>query len=103
MQTENSDDTGPGETIEPGTSLLDEGKFLHILTELPGVDEETIRIDIEKATVTITASEAGKEVKKMITLPFEISFCMKRFSGGVLKLTLEKTGSSRITGHPVTS
>lgn len=92
MQANNSDNTGPSETVEPATTLLDEGKFLQILTELPGVNEETIRIDIEKATVTIAASDAGKPVKKMIMLPCEVSFCTKRFSGGVLKLTLEKNG-----------
>jgi HSP20 family molecular chaperone IbpA len=90
MQMNNTDTTGPAKTVEPATTLLDEGKFLQILTELPGVNEETIRIDIEKAAVTITASDAGKQVKKMIILPCEVSFCMKRFSGGVLKLTLEK-------------
>jgi HSP20 family molecular chaperone IbpA len=89
----NPDNTGPQGTIEPLTTLIDEGKFLRILTELPGVNEETIRFDIEKTTVTIAASDAGKEVKKTIVLPCEGSFCMKQFSEGVLKLTLEKISS----------
>ena len=90
MQKNDSDDTGSSETIEPATTLIDEGKFLQILTELPGVNEKTISFDIEKASVTIAASDAGKPVKKLIILPCEVSFCVKRFSGGVLKLTLEK-------------
>jgi HSP20 family molecular chaperone IbpA len=93
MQTNRSYTPGPAQTVEPGTTVLDEGKFLHILTELPGVHEEMIRIDIDSTTVTIAASDARKQVKKMITLPCEVSFCMKRFSGGVLTLTLEKKGS----------
>ncbi len=93
MQTKRSHTPGPAETVEPATTLIDGGKFLHILTELPGVHEEMIRIDVEKTTVTIAASDAGKQVKKMITLPCEVSFCMKRFSGGVLTVTLEKKGS----------
>jgi len=93
MQTNISVTPGPAETVEPATTLLDEGKFLHILTELPGIHEEMIRIDVEKTIVTIAASDAGKRVKKMITLPCEASFCMKRFSEGVLTLTLEKNGS----------
>ncbi|HJX56643.1 MAG TPA: Hsp20/alpha crystallin family protein [Methanoregula sp.] len=93
MQADISDTPGPAKTIEPATTLLDEGKFLHILTELPGVHEEMIRIDVEKTTVTIAASDAGKQVRKMITFPCEVSFCMKRFSEGVLTLTLEKNGS----------
>ena len=90
MQTNNSVTTRPAETMEPATTLLDEGKFFQISTELPGVHEEMIRIDVEKNTVTIAASDAGKQVRKMITLPCEVSFCMKRFSGGVLTLILEK-------------
>jgi HSP20 family molecular chaperone IbpA len=93
MQADNSDTSGPAEPVEPAATLLDEGKFLRILTELPGVHEEMIRIDVEKATVTIAASNAGKQVKKLVTLPCEASFCMKRFSGGVLTVTLEKNGS----------
>ncbi len=90
MQTNNSVTTRPSETVEPATTLLDEGKYLQILTDLPGVQEEMIRIDVEKTTVTIAASGAGKQVRKMITLPCEVSFCMKRFSGGILTLVLEK-------------
>jgi len=93
MQTNISVTPGPAETVEPATTLLDEGKFFHILTELPGIHEEMIRIDVEKTIVTIAASDAGKRVKKMITLPCEVNFCMKRFSEGVLTLTLEKNGS----------
>jgi HSP20 family molecular chaperone IbpA len=90
MQTTNVDTTGPAGTVEPATTLLDDGRFLQILTELPGVHEETIRFDIEKAIVTIAASDDGKQVKKMIILPCEVSFYIKQFSGGVLTLTLEK-------------
>jgi len=93
MQTDNPDTTRPAETMEPATTLLDGGKFLQISAELPGVHEEMIRIDVEKTIVTIAASDAGKRVKKMITLPCEVNFCMKRFSEGVLTLTLEKNGS----------
>jgi len=93
MQTNRLNTPGSAETVEPATTLLDEGKYLHILTELPGVHEEMIKIDVEKTTVTIAASDAGKQVRKMITFPCEVSFCMKRFSEGVLTLTLEKNGS----------
>ena len=93
MQADISETPKPAETVEPATTIRDEGKFLHILTELPGIHEEMIRIDVEKTIVTIVASDAGRRVKKMITLPCEVSFCMKRFSEGVLTLTLEKNRS----------
>jgi HSP20 family molecular chaperone IbpA len=82
-------------TVEPSTKLLDDGKFLHILTELPGVAEEKIKIDVENhsTSVTIVATDNMKHYKKVIIIPCEVIFSKKRFSEGVLELTLEKVNS----------
>jgi len=92
MQTGNSQNTRPIKTIEPATTLIDEGKFLRILTELPGIAEEKIKIDLENqsTSVTIVASDTVFQYKKVITIPCEVRFSKKRFSNGVLELTLEK-------------
>jgi len=79
--------------MEPETSLIDEGKHLRIIAELPGIPEGKIRIDLEKTTVTIFASDAGKQYNKVITIPCEARLFKKRFLDGVLELNLEKTGS----------
>jgi HSP20 family molecular chaperone IbpA len=83
------------ETIEPAITLLDEGKFLRILTKLPGVAEEKIKIDLENSStsVTIVALDHTKQYKKVISIPCEVSFSKKRFSDGVLELILEKNKS----------
>jgi HSP20 family molecular chaperone IbpA len=83
-------------TVEPATTLIDEGKFLRILTELPGIAEEKIKIDLENHTtsVTIVASDTVFQYKKVITIPCEVRFSKKRFSDGVLELTLEKNGKN---------
>jgi HSP20 family molecular chaperone IbpA len=78
-------------TLEPAITVLDEGKFLRIIAELPGILEEKIRIDLEKTSVTIVASDTGKTYKKVITVPCDIRFSKKRFSEGILELILEKT------------
>lgn len=95
MRKEKSENIQPAKTTEPETTLLDDGKFLRLLTELPGVVEEKIRIDLENqsTSVTIVASGTGINYKKVITIPCEIRFSKKRFSDGVLELTLEKTDS----------
>jgi HSP20 family molecular chaperone IbpA len=95
MRTGSSKNTGPIKTIEPATTLIDEGKFLRILTELPGIAEEKIKIDLENSStsVTIVASDTVIQYKKVITIPCEVRFSKKRFSDGVLELTLEKTNS----------
>jgi len=92
MQIDNSDNNRQIETTEPLTTLLDEGKFLRILTELPGIAEEKIRIDLENhsTSITIVASDATTQYKKVIAIPYEVRFNKKRFSDGVLELILEK-------------
>jgi HSP20 family molecular chaperone IbpA len=72
------------------TTLLDEGKFLHIIAKLPGITEEKIRIDLEKTTVTIAITGDGKADKQVVHLPCEAGFSNKRFSDGVLDIILEK-------------
>ena len=96
METGNSQNTRPIKTIEPVTTLIDEGKFLRILTELPGIAEEKIKIDLENqsTSVTIVASDTVFQYKKVITIPCEVRFSKKRFFNGVLELTLEKNGKN---------
>jgi HSP20 family molecular chaperone IbpA len=92
MHTGTSKNAGSADMIEPATTLLDEGKFIRILTELPGIAEERIKIDLETSPVTviIVASDSVKQYRKVISIPCEVRFSRKRFSGGVLELILEK-------------
>lgn len=85
-------DTRPMKTIEPDTTLFDDGKFLHILTRLPDIAEEKIKIDLENhsTSVTIAASDTDKQYRTSISVPCEVRFSKKRFANGVLELTLEK-------------
>jgi len=93
MQTGNPKNVIQIKTIEPATTLLEDGKFLHVRTELPGIPEEKIKINLDNSStsITIVASDTGKKYKKVITIPRDLSFSKKRFSNGVLELTLEKT------------
>jgi HSP20 family molecular chaperone IbpA len=92
MQRGDSKNTDLREIMEPVTTLCDEGKFIHLTLELPGIAEEKIRIDLEKTTITIVASDSSRRYKKEIFLPDEVIFAKKRFSDGKLSLTLEKKG-----------
>jgi HSP20 family molecular chaperone IbpA len=80
-------------TIEPATTLIEDGRSLRILTQLHGMAEEKIKIDLEKTTITIVASDTLVQYRKMITLPCEVRFSKKRFSDGILELILEKIRS----------
>lgn len=78
-------------TIEPVTDLFDEGGYLRIIAELPGMSEEKIRIALEKTTLVISASEKGRDYRKKILLPCAVTVGKKRYQNGILELTLEKT------------
>jgi HSP20 family molecular chaperone IbpA len=84
--------TEPMKTIEPVTTFFEDGKVLRILTELPGIAEEKIRIDLDSSStlLTIVASDTERQYKKVINIPSEVKFNYKRFSDGVLELTLGK-------------
>jgi HSP20 family molecular chaperone IbpA len=93
MGTGNPEINKTVQIIEPVTTVIDEGQFLRILTELPGIEEKKIKIDLENnsTSVTIVAVNTVEQFKKVITIPCEVRFSKKRFSDGVLELTLEKS------------
>jgi HSP20 family molecular chaperone IbpA len=79
--------------IEPVTDIVDKGGYFYVVTELPGVTEEKIRVDLENFTLTIFASDNGRKYQKAIVIPCEVRFGKKEFRDSVLRITLEKTGS----------
>jgi hypothetical protein len=89
MQIENSKNTCPIETTDTAKDLFDDRKFIRILSELPVKVEENIRIDLEKNSGILFASDIGRLYKKKITVPYEIKFRKKILPDGVLELTLE--------------
>ena len=98
MKPGNSEDHKILKTIEPVTTVIDEGKFLRIVAELPGIAEEKIKIDLENhsTSVTILAVNTVSQFKRVITIPCEVRFSKKRFTDGVLELTLEKTNPASL-------
>lgn len=81
-----------GMIIEPVTTVVDEGKFVWIRAELPGIEEQKIRIELENnpGSITILAANAFHQFERKILLPYHVRFSNKRFSGGVLELAIEK-------------
>lgn len=95
MQNEISGCKKSLKTTEPLTTLHDEGEFIRILADLPGIAEEKIRIYLENepTLVTIVAGDEKITYKKVITIPCEVRFHKKRFTDGLLELNLEKITS----------
>jgi HSP20 family protein len=78
-------------TIEPVTDLFDEGDYLRIIAELPGMTEDKILILVENTTLILSASDKVRNYRKEILLPCGVLVGKKRYVNGILELTLEKT------------
>jgi len=91
MATGKRERNGAKKVIEPVVNLSDEGNYIRVTAELPGIQEKTIRIDLEKFTLTLSAMGDGRTYKKELLLPAKMRFGKKRFRNGVLEISLEKT------------
>jgi HSP20 family molecular chaperone IbpA len=67
-----------------------EGDRIHVLAELQGIREEHLKIDLDPATLVISA-DGQSRIMKMVSLPWEARLGQKRFRNGVLELTLERS------------
>jgi HSP20 family molecular chaperone IbpA len=77
-------------TIVPSTGVSESGLSLKIISQLPGISEDTIRIDLEGAQLTISISNQNPAVVQKITVPEGSSICKKKFRDGVLEIILER-------------
>jgi HSP20 family molecular chaperone IbpA len=79
-----------GTTFDPQIIMTDTGRYINVNIDLYGVQEEKIRIDLEKTTFTVSISENEKTLRKVIKIPAGVRIFKKKFSDGVLTLILEK-------------
>ena len=70
--------------------LTEEAGGLRVVAQFDGVDEESIRIDLEGRTLVISARGKGKQYRMAIALPWAARLGKKRFGRGVLDLCLER-------------
>lgn len=63
-----------------------------VTVPLDGICEEDIRIDLEGKNLMIRAKKGNGEVKKTVIIPEGSRIAQKKFSGGVLELTLDLPG-----------
>jgi len=66
-----------------------EGGSILVIAELPGIDEEMIRLDLDERVLTISV-DGRLGIREEIALPWEARLGKKRFRKGVLELVLEK-------------
>jgi len=71
-------------------SILVEEEWARVTAVLPGIREEKIMLDFDDKTLVISASGPTRTYRVSIGLPWEARLEAKRFTGGVLQLTLER-------------
>lgn len=76
---------------EPLTDIFDEGNSILVVVEIPGVQENEIKINLQENTLFLETAGQRKYAKK-ITLPTKVDFESKEttFKNGILELRLKK-------------
>ncbi len=90
----NIKDTAAGpqvaETREPLVDVLDEGKGLRVVAELPGVEEKDIHLELKEDILEFTAEKGDRKYHKELLLPCRASLVRSSYRNGVLEIELVK-------------
>jgi HSP20 family protein len=80
------------EIREPITDVFDEGEEILILAEMPGVNQEDIKVDLKGDILGITAQTGDRKYHKEILLPAKIKSETLTFSykNGILEIRIKK-------------
>ena len=76
---------------EVTVDIFDEGDYIKIIAELPGLAEEDIRTEVMGSILTISATGISREYYKEVTLPCPVKGELdSSYRNGVLQLKAEK-------------
>ena len=80
------------ETREPIVDVFDEKDQVLVVAELPGVSENSIKLDIKGDILSLEADDEKRNFSKEILLPAKIDFenREKTFKNGVLEVKMKK-------------
>lgn len=80
------------ETREPMVDVFDEGDHLLVVAELPGVDAEDIRFEVEDDVLTLTAARGERKYRKelLLTAPVITQGASPSYRNGVYEVRLPK-------------
>jgi len=74
---------------EPVAEVHRIGNEVKVITDLPGITEETLRLDVKGNTLVIDAGDADHSFRTSATLPpVDIGSLQKTLKNGVLEVTL---------------
>ena len=77
---------------QPIVDVFEEGDYVLILAELPGMDKENVKVQADENIVTITAENATKKYLETVKLPTSVSRSTIKFTcrNNVLQAKVKK-------------
>ena len=76
--------------IVPPTGISESGRLICIISQIHGISEEEIRIDLEKNQLVISTSNDKTALLQTITVPEGSRISKKKFRDGILEIILER-------------
>jgi HSP20 family molecular chaperone IbpA len=85
------EETAPPPQREVVADIFDEGDYLKVIAELPGVDEKDIRAEVRDNRLILSAQTVGREYYKEIELPCLVKNELNlSYKNGILVVRIKK-------------
>ena len=80
------------EEREPITDIFDEDKDIRIYAEMPGVNQENIKLDLKEDILDISAQTGDRKYHKEILLPSKVrtDTLVSSYANGILEIKVKK-------------
>ncbi len=80
---------------EPLVDVFDEGDHLMVLAEMPGVEAEDIKVDVDGSQMSVSGERGPRKYRKRFELPATVVGETLKMSAknGIVEITCAKTGA----------
>ncbi len=80
------------EEREPITDIFDEKTEIVVIAEMPGIDENDLKIDLKEDILEISAVSKARTYRKELLLPIKTSMknLKHKFTNGILEIRIKK-------------
>jgi HSP20 family molecular chaperone IbpA len=81
---------------EPMVDVFEDGDFVNVTAELPGVEESKVKLEVAKDVITIRSDTSARKYYKEVKLPTSVKKnpAESRFRNGILEIKLVKAKHS---------
>ncbi|MGB6371433.1 MAG: Hsp20/alpha crystallin family protein [Atribacterota bacterium] len=81
---------------ERPADIFDEKDYMKVIAEIPGVEEEDIKINLEKDSLTISVNVPDHKYHRKLKLPCEPKGKLEKFyRNGILEVRIQKTDNRK--------